>query len=150
MAIDVTSAEGRPKALDAATMAEAFQLTAAEHADQVAIRTKDDEFTITWGGYADRVREVAAGLAAKGVGRGDTVGIMMTNRPEFHFIDTAALHLGATPFSIYNTSTPEQIGYLARRRREPGPVHRAGAARDRARRPRRGLDRRRADRRRRR
>ncbi len=112
MAVDVTSAEGRPKALDAATMAEAFQLTAAEHADQVAIRTKDDEFTITWGGYADRVREVAAGLAAKGVGRGDTVGIMMTNRPEFHFIDTAALHLGATPFSIYNTSTPEQIGYL--------------------------------------
>ena len=93
-------------------MAEAFQLTAAEHADQVAIRTKDDEFTITWGGYADRVREVAAGMAAMGVGRGDTVGIMMTNRPEFHFIDTAAIHLGATPFSIYNTSTPEQIGYL--------------------------------------
>ena len=37
---------------------------------------------------------------------------MITNRPEFHFIDTAAIHLGATPFSIYNTSTPEQIGYL--------------------------------------
>ncbi len=37
---------------------------------------------------------------------------MLTNRPEFHFADTAAIHLGATPFSIYNTSTPEQIGFL--------------------------------------
>ena len=112
MATEATSAGERPKSLDAATMAEAFQLTAAEHADRVAIRTRGDEFTITWGGYADRVRTVAAGLAAIGVGRGDTVGIMLTNRPEFHFADTAAIHLGATPFSIYNTSTPEQIGFL--------------------------------------
>ena len=37
---------------------------------------------------------------------------MMTNRPEFNLVDTAALHLGATPFSIYNTSSPEQIEYL--------------------------------------
>ena len=44
--------------------------------------------------------------------RGDTVGIMLTNRPEFHLADTAALHLGAVPFSIYNTSSPEQIEYL--------------------------------------
>jgi long-chain acyl-CoA synthetase len=27
-------------------------------------------------------------------------------------VDTAALHLGAVPFSIYNTSAPEQIEYL--------------------------------------
>ena len=37
---------------------------------------------------------------------------MLTNRPEFHLLDTAAMHLGATPFSIYNTSSPEQIAYL--------------------------------------
>ena len=37
---------------------------------------------------------------------------MLTNRPEFHFVDSAALHLGATPFSIYNTYTAEQIEYL--------------------------------------
>jgi long-chain acyl-CoA synthetase len=38
--------------------------------------------------------------------------VMLTNRPEFHFADTAAMHLGATPFSIYNTYSPEQIEYL--------------------------------------
>ena len=43
---------------------------------------------------------------------GDTVAIMLLNRPEFHLVDTAALHLGATPFSVYNTSSPEQIEYL--------------------------------------
>ena len=37
---------------------------------------------------------------------------MLVNRPEFHLVDTAALHLGATSFSIYNTSSPEQIAYL--------------------------------------
>src|SRR5262245_3997755 len=113
MAVDTTSAsESRPKALEAATMAEAFQLTAADRADSTAIRTRNDEFTVTWGGYAERVRRIAAGLSAVGLGRSDTVGIMLTNRPEFHFIDTAAIHLGATPFSVYNTSTPEQIAYL--------------------------------------
>jgi long-subunit acyl-CoA synthetase (AMP-forming) len=37
---------------------------------------------------------------------------MMTNRPEFNLVDTAVMHLGATAFSIYNTSPPDQISYL--------------------------------------
>ena len=37
---------------------------------------------------------------------------MLTNRPEFHWVDAAAMHLGATPFSVYNTYSPEQIEYL--------------------------------------
>ena len=102
----------RPRALDTATLAEAFQVTVSERGEQTALRTKDDEFHATWAEYGERVRAVAAGLAALGVGRGDTVGIMLTNRPEFHFADTAAMHLGATPFSLYNTSTAEQIEYL--------------------------------------
>jgi len=68
--------------------------------------------TVTWSQYSDRVRSIATGLAALGVSRGDTVAIMMTNRPEFHLVDTAALHAGATPFSIYNSLAPEQISYL--------------------------------------
>jgi long-chain acyl-CoA synthetase len=109
----VTQAEeARPRALGAATMCEAFQLTAAERSDQVALRTIADGVTITFGEYAERVRRIAAGLHALGVRRGDTVAFMLTNRPEFHLIDAAAMHLGATPFSIYNTSSPEQIAYL--------------------------------------
>jgi long-chain acyl-CoA synthetase len=101
----------RPPGLDAATMAEAFQLTAAANADRCALRTKGDAVSVTWGEYADRVRALAAGLSAMGLGRGESLAIMLTNRPEFHFFDAAALHLGATPFSIYNTYAPEQIQY---------------------------------------
>jgi long-chain acyl-CoA synthetase len=103
---------GPPAALSAATMCEAFQITAAECPDQVALRTIGGGTSITFAEYSDRVRRLAGALAALGVGRGDTVGLLLTNRPEFHLVDAAAMHLGATPFSLYNTSSPEQIGYL--------------------------------------
>jgi long-subunit acyl-CoA synthetase (AMP-forming) len=109
----VTQAEeARPRALGAATMCEAFQLTAADRADQIALRTIADGVAITYAEYAERVRRIAGALWALGVRRGDTVAFMLTNRPEFHLIDAAVMHLGATPFSIYNTSSPEQIAYL--------------------------------------
>ncbi|KRB73856.1 AMP-dependent synthetase [Nocardioides sp. Root190] len=99
-------------ALDVPTLCAAFQSTAVLHADEVALRTPGGTQEITWREYADRVRRVAEGLASLGVAHGDTVGIMLTNRPEFAIVDTAALHLGAVPFSIYNTSSPEQASYL--------------------------------------
>ncbi|MGZ4174422.1 MAG: AMP-dependent synthetase/ligase, partial [Solirubrobacteraceae bacterium] len=102
----------RPRALNARTLCEAFQITAAEHSDRVALRTLGDGVSITFGEYAESVRSLAAGLHALGVGPRDTVGFMLVNRPEFHLLDTAAMHLGATPFSIYNTSSAEQIAYL--------------------------------------
>jgi len=102
---------GRPAGLQAATVAEAFQVSAQAHPDRCALRTKGDEFSITWREYADKVRATAAGLAGLGLERGATIALMLTNRPEFHWFDAAALHLGATPFSVYNTYTAEQIQY---------------------------------------
>ena len=103
----------RPAGLDASTMAEAFQLTARDNAGEPALRTKDDSVALSWGEYAEKVEKLAAGLAALGLERGQTIGLMLTNRPEFHLFDAAAMHLGATPFSVYNTYAPEQIEYLA-------------------------------------
>jgi long-subunit acyl-CoA synthetase (AMP-forming) len=112
MPLETADRGTRPQALDAPTVAAAFQTTAAAHPGAKALRTKDDEVSFSWGEYAERVRALAAGLAALGVGRGDTVGIMLTNRPEFHIADTASIHLGSTPFSVYNTSAAEQVEYL--------------------------------------
>ncbi len=97
---------------DHRTLCAAFQRTAVVQPDTVALRTPDDSVAITWRQYADRVRKVAAGLAKLGVTRGDTVALMLVNRPEFHLADTGALHAGATPFSIYNTLATDQIAYL--------------------------------------
>jgi long-chain acyl-CoA synthetase len=94
------------------TVCELFQATTAQHADREALRTRGGETVLTWGEYAARVRELAAGLAALGLGRGETLALMLVNRPEFHLVDTAALHLGAVPFSLYNSSSSEQLAYL--------------------------------------
>jgi long-subunit acyl-CoA synthetase (AMP-forming) len=99
-------------ALDASTLCEAFQLTAKAFANSPALRNVGDAEALTWADYAQRVERIAGGLAQRGVRPGDTVGLMLVNRPEFHLLDTALLHMGATPFSIYNTSSPEQIAYL--------------------------------------
>src|SRR5438093_2886107 len=112
MATTSTERTGRPRALGADTICEAFQITAEDNPDRPALRTKDDELSITWGEYAERVRRAAAGLASLGLKRGDTMALMLTNRPEFHVADAAAMHLGATPFSIYNTYAPAEIEHL--------------------------------------
>jgi long-chain acyl-CoA synthetase len=111
MAVTSQSRAGRPAGLRAANVAEAFQATAEAHPERVALRTKGDELSITWREYAEKVRGTAAGLAGLGLDRGHTMALMLTNRPEFHWFDAAALHIGATPFSLYNTYTSEQIQY---------------------------------------
>ena len=101
-----------PSALTAETMCEAFQMTASQFTAQPALRASDGSLALTFAGYAERVRRIATGLHALGIRRGDTVAMLLSNRPEFDLIDTAAIHLGATPFSIYNTLSAEQIAYL--------------------------------------
>jgi long-chain acyl-CoA synthetase len=102
----------RPPGLDADTMCQAFQATAAARPGQIALRTMDGATELTWDRYAERARAIAAGLAARGLSRGDTLALMLTNRPEFHLVDAGAMHLGAVSFSAYNTSSPEQLRYL--------------------------------------
>jgi long-subunit acyl-CoA synthetase (AMP-forming) len=103
----------RPRdAVGAATIAEAFRITAENRADEVAVRTKGDDVAWTWSELRERVDTLAAGLAALGVGPGETVGLLLNNRPEFHLCDLAVMTTGATPFSIYMQYTPEQIRFV--------------------------------------
>jgi long-chain acyl-CoA synthetase len=99
-------------AIGAATIAEAFRITAANRADDVAIRTKGDEVAWTWGELRERVDAFAAGLAGLGLKPGDTVALLFGNRPEFHLADLAVVTVGATPFSIYVQYGPDQIRYV--------------------------------------
>jgi acyl-CoA synthetase (AMP-forming)/AMP-acid ligase II len=87
-------------ALEQPSLCGAFQITSSANADRPALRDVDGSVEISWGQYAERVRSIATGLASLGVGRGDTVALLLTNRPEFHLVDTAVLHLGAAPFNV--------------------------------------------------
>jgi long-chain acyl-CoA synthetase len=112
MAGSTVAPDATPAAVDAATLGEALRRTAAAHPHVVAVRTLDDSVSLTWGELRERVDALARGLAGLGVSHGDTVALMMGNRPEFHVCDLAAVTLGAAPFSIYLTSTAEQIAYV--------------------------------------
>src|SRR4051812_42569006 len=81
------------------------------HPDAVALRSLDGD-AWTWREYADRAARFAGGLTALGVRRGDRVVMMLRNRLEFHVADLGTLLVGATPISIYNSSSSEQISYL--------------------------------------
>jgi long-subunit acyl-CoA synthetase (AMP-forming) len=102
------------RAVDAPTVAQALRRTAAAHPDLTAVRTLDDAVSLSWGQLVERVDAVAGGLAKLGLERGETVAIMLSNRPEFHVVDLAAATLGAVPFSIYTTYPPEAVRYLLR------------------------------------
>jgi long-subunit acyl-CoA synthetase (AMP-forming) len=113
--MEVSSAEryatgGPPPELQARSLYEAFAATVARLGDDVALRS--GEQTVTWNELAAQVRRIAGGLASFGVKKGDAVALMLSNRPEFIACDLAAVALGAVPFSIYQTSSPEQIAYV--------------------------------------
>src|SRR5438874_9485721 len=97
----ITPLSGR--AVDAPTLTEALRRTAANYPDLTAVRTPDDSVSLTWSELLGRVDALAGGLAKLGAGRGETVALMLGNRPEFHIADLAAVIVGATPSEIYTT-----------------------------------------------
>jgi long-chain acyl-CoA synthetase len=93
-----------------------FVETVGAHPDQVALRWRNTDETWgewTFAEYADRAAACAGGLAARGVGPGTRVVLMLRNIPEFHVLDMATYFCGGTAVSIYNSSSPDQIAYLA-------------------------------------
>ncbi len=102
-------------AIEGLTVPGAFLRTVAAHGDQTALRWKSGEGWDSWSyrDFASKAAVLAAGLQSLGVGAGDRVLLMMRNIPEFHVIDMAAAFCGATPLSVYNSSSPDQIAFLA-------------------------------------
>ncbi len=103
------------KVVEGQTIVTEFLKTVEAHSDSVALRWMNADETWgewTYGDYGRRAAEVAAGLRAHGVERGDHVVMMIRNTPEFHVVDMAVYMIGATPISIYNSSSAEQVEYL--------------------------------------
>jgi long-chain acyl-CoA synthetase len=97
------------------TVSSRFRDMVNTHPDAVALRwQRSDESwgELTWADYGDHACRVATGLSKLGLKRGDRLVLLMRNRPEFHVYDVAGMLCGATVFSIYSSSSPEQIEYL--------------------------------------
>ena len=120
MTTDVLADRARIEAqVEGRTLVDALADTVRTYADQPAYSDKhhvpegESWRTLTWAETREQALDVAAGLIELGVGVGDTVAIMATNRIEHFVADMGAVHAAATPMSIYNTLSPEQVAFVA-------------------------------------
>ena len=109
---DTAPAAPPPAALHAATMCDALRTTIAANRDRVALRSDDGALVLTYDELERALAATASILHELGLRRGDALGLMLRNRVEFHVIDAAAMLLGATPFSLYQTSPAEDIAFV--------------------------------------
>jgi len=74
---------------------------------------KDGRFhSISWNEFRDRVKAVALALHGLAARKGDRIGILSENRPEWAFADLGILSLGAASVPIYPTTTPKECRYI--------------------------------------
>jgi len=78
-------------------------------ADRPCLR--DAQVELTYAEVARRVDAVAGQFAAAGVGRGDVVAVMLTNRVELLLALLAAWRLGAAATPVNPVFTPNEAGY---------------------------------------
>src|SRR6266496_5419231 len=86
--------------------------------DEVALRRRDGAgwAELTWAQVLDQAARAAGAFGRLGLAAGDRMLLFLRNRPEFHVADLGAMLCRGTPVSIYNSSAPEQIGFLAAHR----------------------------------
>ncbi len=101
------------------TLVDALTDTVGRYGDDPAYSDKHDVAdgetwrTLTWAETKETGLAVAAALIEVGVRPGDHVAIMATNRIEHVVADIGVVHAAATPMSIYNTLSVEQVAFVA-------------------------------------
>ncbi len=88
-----------------------FSLHAANSPDKPAILWRDRK--LTYSQLDDRMNRIGAGLRLRGLKRGQSVILMMRNRPEFLEVQGGAGRFGAAAVSVSWRSTPAELVYLA-------------------------------------
>jgi long-chain acyl-CoA synthetase len=107
---EITSPVATGPLTGARTVGEIALLAARRHRGSALTRPGAPPVTFAELGLA--AREIAAGLAALGIERGDHVAILAGTRPEWTLADFGALCAGATVVPIYHTSSPEECLYI--------------------------------------
>ncbi|MCA6099009.1 long-chain fatty acid--CoA ligase [Bradyrhizobium australafricanum] len=102
------------RAAQADTFPKMLRLNATEHGREIALREKDfglwREFT--WNDYQTRTHDFALGMVELGLGRGDVIGIIGDNRPDWVAAEIAAHAIGAMSLGLYRDVLDEEAAYL--------------------------------------
>jgi long-chain acyl-CoA synthetase len=81
---------------------------------EVAMREKDLGIwqSWSWQAVAENVRDLACGLRALGLRRGDNLAIIGDNRPQLYWAMAAAQALGAVPVPLYQDAVADEMIYI--------------------------------------
>ncbi|MFO1113974.1 MAG: long-chain fatty acid--CoA ligase [Rhodospirillales bacterium] len=98
------------------TFAKLLAYNATQHPAQVAMREKSFGLwhTFTWADVQGRVKEMALGLQALGLRRGDVVALIGDNRPEWVWGELAAHAIGCLSLGLYQDSIGDEVSWLLR------------------------------------
>ncbi|MEK6374121.1 MAG: long-chain fatty acid--CoA ligase [Acidobacteriota bacterium] len=89
-----------------------LRMTAADVPDRPATAFLGAQ--LTWGEVKDRSDRLATALARMGIAKGDRVGILLPNCPQYGLAAFAILRLGAIVVNVNPLYTPREIGVVAR------------------------------------
>jgi long-chain acyl-CoA synthetase len=103
---------GRVAAAD--TYPKLLRLNAREHGDEIALREKDFGLwrVFTWNDYQSRVRDFALGMLELGLTRGDVIGIIGDNRPDWVAAEIATHAIQGLSLGLYRDVLDEEAAYL--------------------------------------
>lgn len=82
--------------------------------DEVALREKTFGIWVSqsWDDYNNNVRRIALGLVALGIEKGDVVGLIGDNRPDWVAGEIAAQACGAATLGLYRDLMEQELAYL--------------------------------------
>lgn len=97
--------------MTANTIPELLLAAAAQYGGKLALRQPSgkDVQTWTWSEYLTAAEEIAGGLRALGLGKGDHVALCAETRAEFYLADQGVLMNGSVAAALYPSYPPEEL-----------------------------------------
>ncbi|MES1260344.1 MAG: long-chain fatty acid--CoA ligase [Acidobacteriota bacterium] len=95
----------------ATTVPQLLRNAAQLHGDRMALRQPRGKEVRTWSWkqYLEAAEEIAGGLRAMGIGKGDHVAICSETRAEFYLSDQGILMNGSVSAALYPSYPPEEL-----------------------------------------
>lgn len=96
------------------SIAELFLRRVGESPEREAFRfpVADEWRSMTWRAAGERVKAIAAGLLAEGIGREERVAILCNTRVEWILCDLGILCAGAATTTVYPSSTADDCAFI--------------------------------------
>jgi long-chain acyl-CoA synthetase len=96
------------------TLAQVFRRVAQSHPNRPAVKSRigNSFHPLSYGELYDKVMEVGTGLISLGIKKGDKVGLISDNRPEWLICDLACVCMGTPDVPRGSDITSQEIEYI--------------------------------------